>query len=103
MNGAGKALETAKAKLGQSPDETLQDWSLRPGSSDVWEAFATPEEAMKRTAAELLQWVGPARAHDPVSHRNICAALTAKNPKFSATFTCDATSDTVGRDNVHVK
>ena len=103
MNGAGQALEKAKAKLGQSPDENLSDWSLREGSSDVWEAFATPEEAMKRTAAELLQWVGPARSHDPVSHRNIVAALTAKNPKFSATFTCTETHDTLGRDTVHVK
>jgi hypothetical protein len=103
MNGAGEALTKAKAKLGQSPDENLTDWSLREGSSDVWEAFATPEEAMKRTAAELLQWVGPARSHDPVSHRNIVAALTAKNPRFSATFTCGETSDLVGRDTVHIK
>jgi hypothetical protein len=103
MNGAGQALEKGKAKLGQSPDETLSDWSLREGSSDIWEAFATPEEAMKRTPAELLQWVGPARSHDPVSHRNIVAALTAKNPKFSATFTCTDTHDTVGRDTVHIK
>ena len=103
MNGAGKALEKAKAKLGESPDETLQDWSLRPGSSDVWEAFATPEEAMKRTASELLQWVGPARSHDPASHRNIVAALNAKNPTLSATFTCTSTHDTFGRDTVHVK
>ncbi len=103
MNGAGKALEKAKAKLGESPDETLQDWSLRPDSSDVWEAFATPEEAMKRTSAELLQWVGPARSHDPVSHRNIVAALNAKNPTLTTTFTCTSTHDTVGRDTVHVK
>ena len=103
MNGAGQALEKGKAKLGESPDENLSDWSLRPGSSDVWEAFATVEEAMKRTPAELLQWVGPARGHDPVSHRNIVAALTAKNPKFSATFTCTDTHDTFGRDTVHVK
>lgn len=103
MNGAGKALEKAKAKLGESPDETLKDWSLRPDSSDVWEAFATPEEAMKRTSGELLQWVGPARSHDPVSHRNIVAALNAKNPTLTTTFTCISTHDTVGRDNVHVK
>jgi hypothetical protein len=102
-NGAGKALEKAKAKLGESPDETLEDWSLRPGSSDVWEAFATVDEAMKRSPAELLQWVGGARAHDPVSHRNIVTALNAKNPAFTATFTCVKTHDTVGRDTVHVK
>ena len=103
MNGAGEALEKAKAALGQSPDETLSDWSLRPGSSDVWEAFATVEEAMKRKPSELLQWIGPARRHDPVSHRNICAALAAKNPKISAKFTCTDTHDTFGRDNVHIK
>ena len=103
MNGAGEALTKGKAKLGETPDETLTDWSLRPGSSDVWEAFATPEEAMQRTPAELLQWIGPARRHDPVSHRNIVAALTAKKPKVSATFTCTETSDLVGRDTVHIK
>ena len=31
------------------------------------------------------------------------AALTAKNPKVSATFTCTDTHDTVGRDTVHIK
>jgi hypothetical protein len=103
MNGAGEALTKAKAKLGQSPDETLTDWSLRPGSSDVWEAFATPEEAMKRTPAELLQWIGPARRHDPASHANIVAALNSKNPTFTASFTCGATHDTFGADTVHVK
>ena len=103
MNGAGEALTKAKAKLGQSPDETLSDWSLRPGSSDIWEAFATPEEAMQRTPKELLQWIGPARRHDPASHRNIVAALTAKNPTFTAKFTCQGTHDTFGRDTVHVK
>jgi hypothetical protein len=102
-NGAGEALQKAKAKLGESPDEKLEDWSLRPGSSDVWEAFATVEEAMKRTPDELLRWIAPARRHDPVSHRNIVAALNAKNPKFSATFTCEDTHDTVGRDTVHIK
>jgi hypothetical protein len=103
MNGAGEALRKAKAKLGQSPDETLTDWSLREDSSDIWEAFATPEEAMKRTPAELLQWIGPARRHDPGAHANIVAALTAKNPTFTASFTCQSTHDTVGRDTVHVK
>jgi hypothetical protein len=103
MNGAGEALTKAKAKIGQSPDETLEDWSLRPGSSDVWEAFATVEEAMKRTPEELMRWVGPARRHDPVSHSNIVAALNAKNPTFTATFTCGTTHDSVGRDTVHVK
>jgi hypothetical protein len=103
MNGAGEALTKAKAKLGQSPDETLTDWSLRENSSDVWEAFATPEEAMKRTPAELLQWIGPARRHDPAAHANIVAALTAKNPTFTASFTCQGTHDTIGRDTVHVK
>lgn len=103
MNGAGEALTKAKAKIGQSPDETLSDWSLRPGSGDVWEAFATEEEAMKRTPEELLRWIAPARRHDPVSHRNIVAALTAKNPAFTAKFTCEATNDTFGRDTVHVK
>ena len=58
---------------------------------------------MKRTPAELLQWIGPARRHDPVSHRNIVAALTAKKPKVSATFTCTETHDTLGRDTVHIK
>jgi hypothetical protein len=103
MNGAGEALEKAKAKLGESPDATLEDWSLRPGSSDVWEAFATADEAMKRKPAELLQWIGAARRHDPISHSNIVAALNAKNPTFTASFTCGTTHDTVGRDTVHVK
>jgi hypothetical protein len=40
---------------------------------------------------------------DPVSHRNIVAALNAKNPTLTTTFTCTSTHDTVGRDTVHVK
>ncbi len=105
MNDAGAALESSKVKdaLRDGPDATLDDWSLRPGSSDVWEAFATVDEAMRRSPAELLKWVGAARAHDPISHRNIVAALNAKNPTFTASFTCNDTHDTVGRDTVHVK
>ena len=103
MNGAGEALTKGKAILGETPNEKLEDWSLRPGSSDVWEAFATVEEAMKRKPSDLLQWLGPARRHDPISYRNIVAALEAKKPTVSATFMCTSTHDTVGRDTVHVK
>ena len=56
-------------------------------------------------ARNCSQWVGPARSHEPrASHRNIVAALTAKNPKFSATFTCNNhTHYKLRRDAVHIK
>jgi hypothetical protein len=105
LNGAGKAVESKEIQdaLKDGPDATLRDWSLRPNSGDVWEGFSTLEEAMKRTTAELLNWIGPAKAHDPTSYGYICAALDAKAPGVDVTVTVDETDSTFSEDAVSLR
>jgi hypothetical protein len=114
LNGAGKAVESREVQdaLRDGPDASLTDWSLRPDSGDVFEGFATPAEAMKRSPGELLGWIFKAREHDQVSYRNICAALDAKAPGVAINVHCDTThgnwgsdvlSASVFRDGAHVR
>ena len=85
MNGAGKAVESAAIKdlIKDGPDPTLKDWSLKPGAGSAFEGFSTVELAMKRSPSELLKWIFAAKTHDPVSYKNICAALDAKAPNLT--------------------
>ena len=83
LNGAGKAV-TSKAVqdlLKEGPDTSLgaKDWSLR-GAEDVFEGFATPAEAQKRSAKELLNWIHKAKEFDPPSYANICLGAGREGP-----------------------
>jgi hypothetical protein len=55
---------------------------------------------MKRSPDELLKWIFLARDHDPVSYRNICAALDAKNPSLVVDLVCGSTDRLIGSDVV---
>jgi hypothetical protein len=100
LNGAGKAVETQQIKdlLKDGPDPSLKDWSLAKGAGSAFEGFSTEAEAMKRTPAELLNWIFAAKSFDPVSYRNICAALDNKNPNFAIDIACATTDATFGSD-----
>ena len=102
LNGAAKALESNEVKdlLKNGPDTSLgdKDWSLKPGSGDVFEGFSTLAEAMKRSPSELLNWIHKARQYDPLSHQNICAALDAKAPTVTVDIACDTTHANFGKD-----
>ena len=69
LNGAGKAVQSTEVQdlLRDGPDTSLgeKDWSLRPGSGDVFEGFSTQAEAMKRSPKELLNWIHKAQAVRP--------------------------------------
>jgi hypothetical protein len=100
LNGAGKAVDTQPIQdlLNDGPNPALKDWSLAPGSGSAFEGFSTPAEAMKRTPAQLLNWIFAAREHDPTSYRNICTALDAMNPNLAVTVACATTDVTFGKD-----
>jgi hypothetical protein len=102
LNGAGEAVTKQEIKdlLKDGPDTALgaKDWSLRPNSGDVFEGFSTQAEAMKRSPAELLNWIHKAKQHDPLSYRNICAALDAKAPGVTVAIDCDTTHVNFGKD-----
>jgi hypothetical protein len=104
LNGAGEAVQSSQVKdaIANGPDVSLTDWSLG-AKADVFEGFATVEEAMKRSASELLSWLMAAKAHDHTTYRNICAALDAKDPSFAIDVACESTNDLIGRDSVHVR
>jgi len=102
LNGAGKAVQSAEVQnlLRDGPDTSLgeKDWSLRPGSGDVFEGFSTQAEAMKRSPKELLNWIQKARQYDPLSYQNICAALDSKAPGVTVDIACDTTHVNFGKD-----
>ncbi len=102
LNGAGKAVQSKEVQdlLKDGPDTSLgeKDWSLRPGSGDVFEGFSTPAEAMKRSPKELLNWIGKARQFDQLSYQNICAALDSKAPSVTVDINCDTTHVNFGKD-----
>ncbi len=93
LNGAGKAIASSQVQdpLRDGPDASLKNWSLEKGSGQVWEGFATQEEAMQRSASQLMDWLLIAKDHDAVSYGNICAALDAKAPSISVKINCDTT------------
>jgi hypothetical protein len=105
VSGAGRAVESVEVidALNDGPNTSLTDWSLDPKAGDPFEGFATVAEAMKRTPAQLMNWLLAAQKHDQVTYRNICAALDAKDPTVAISVTCDKTHDLVGRDHVHVR
>jgi hypothetical protein len=89
ISGAGQAVQSNESL--DPPDASLTDWSLDPTKrADPFEAFATVDRAMQRSPAELMSWLLAAQKHDQVTHRNICAALDAKNASVSVKFTCDS-------------
>ena len=102
LNGAGKAVQSSEVQnlLKDGPDTSLgaKDWSLKPKSGDVFEGFSTQAEAMKRSPAELLNWIHKAAQYDQLSYQNICAALDAKAPSLSVDITCDTTHVNFGKD-----
>jgi hypothetical protein len=102
LNGAAKALESREVKdlLREGPDTSLgeKDWSLKPNSGDVFEGFATPAEAQKRSAKELLNWIHKAKQYDPPSYANIVTALDAKAPDVTVDIACDTTHVNFGKD-----
>jgi hypothetical protein len=102
LNGAAKALERNEVKnlLRDGPDTSLgeKDWSLTPGSSDVFLGFQTQAEAMKRTPTELLNWIHKAKQYDPPSYANIVSALDAKAPDITVDIACDTTHVNFGKD-----
>jgi hypothetical protein len=102
LNGAGKAVQSAEVQnlLKDGPDTSLgaKDWSLRPNSGDVFEGFSTEAEAMKRSPAELLNWIHKAKQYDQLSYQNICAALDAKAPGVTVDIACDTTHVNFGKD-----
>ena len=102
LNGAGKAVQSKEVQdlLKDGPDTGLgeKDWSLRPGSGDVFEGFSTQAEAMKRSPKELLNWIGKARQFDQLSYQNICAALDSKAPSVTVDINCDTTHVNFGPD-----
>jgi hypothetical protein len=102
LNGAGKAVQSAEVQnlLRDGPDTSLgeKDWSLRPGSGDVFEGFSTQAEAMKRSPKELLNWIHKAKQYDQLSYQNICAALDAKAPGVGVDIECDTTHVNFGKD-----
>ena len=101
LNGAGKAVTSKVVQdlLKEGPDTSLgaKDWSLR-GAEDVFEGFATPAEAQKRSAKELLNWIHKAKEYDPPSYANIVSALDAKAPDVTVDITCDTTHGNFGKD-----
>jgi hypothetical protein len=105
LNGAGKAIASSPVQdaLRDGPDPSLKNWSLEKGSGQVWEGFATPEEANKRTASQLLDWLLIAKDHDPVSYQNICAALDSKAADVKVTVTCDTTHANFSNDAVSLQ
>ena len=102
LNGAGKAVQSKEVQdlLKDGPDTSLgaKDWSLRPDSGDVFEGFATPAEAQKRSAKELLNWIHKAKQFDPPSYANIVSALDAKAPGITVDINCDTTHVNFGKD-----
>ncbi len=101
LNGAGKAVSSRVVQdlLKDGPDTSLgaKDWSLR-GAEDVFEGFATPAEAQKRSAKELLNWIHKAKQFDPPSYANIVTALDAKAPGITIDINCDTTHANFGKD-----
>jgi hypothetical protein len=102
MNGAGKAVESSAIKnlIKDGPDPTLKDWSLKPGAGSAFEGFSTVELAMKRSPADLFKWIFAAKTHDPVSYKNICAALDAKAPNLTVSIGCESTDSNFHADYV---
>jgi len=102
VSGAGQAVQSTESL--DPPDASLTDWSLDPTKkADAFEAFATVDRAMQRSPAELMGWLLAAQKHDQVTHRNICAALDAKNASVRVNFTCASKHNAVRDDKVHVR
>lgn len=102
LSGKGQGVSTkVLADLAQGPDPDLSTWSFE-GEGDVFEGFATVEEAMKRTPSELIKWLVAAREHDEIAYDNICQALDAKDPYIDIGVRCEKTDAWVGRDTVNV-
>ena len=100
LSGAGKAIETKQIQdlLKDGPDVSLTAWTLDKNAMTPFEAFSTQADAMKRTPSQLLGWLFAAREHDPISYKNICAALDAKAPDLSVAINCETTDVTFGKD-----
>ena len=68
------------------------------GGRGRFEGFATPAEAQKRSAKELLDWIHKAKELDPPSYANIVSALDTKGPDVTVDVACDTTRGNFGKN-----
>ena len=93
LNGAGKAIASSQVQdpLRDGPDASLKNWSLEKGSGQVWEGFATQEEAMQRTRASSWTGCSSPRTTTPSPTGTSAPRWTPRPRASSVTINCDTT------------